>query len=110
MVARTRLISLRKLKNQNAGMLIPKSYRLKNHYIRSMKKVKFEEGDDLAPVTFTWKIDDFSMLDTASKHYYDIFVVGNSKWRILLYLKGNVIDYLSPYLDVPDASKLPRVV
>ncbi|XP_062014294.1 ubiquitin C-terminal hydrolase 12-like [Rosa rugosa] len=85
MIARTRLMSLRKLKK------------------------KVEEGDDLAPVTFTWKIDNFYMLDTSSKHYTDIFVVGNSKWqRILLYLKGNVIDYLSPYLDVRDASKLPQ--
>ncbi|KAM5585459.1 hypothetical protein ABKV19_004710 [Rosa sericea] len=108
MVSRTRLISLRKLKNQNAGIFIPRSYRLKKHYVRSMKKVKVEEGDDLAPVTFTWKIENFSKLDTASKHYSDIFIIGNSKWRILLYLKGNVVDCLSPYLDVPDASKLPQ--
>ncbi|PRQ31986.1 putative ubiquitinyl hydrolase 1 [Rosa chinensis] len=29
-------------------------------------------------------------------------------WQILLYLKGDVVDYLSPYLDVLDASKLPQ--
>nr|XP_011461077.1 PREDICTED: uncharacterized protein LOC101292780 isoform X2 [Fragaria vesca subsp. vesca] len=109
MVARTRLISLRKLMNQNAGnILIPRSYRFKNHYVLSMKNAKVEEGDDLEPVTFTWKIDNFSKMDTASKHYSDNFVIGNSKWRILLYLKGNAVDYLSPYLDVPDVSKLPQ--
>ncbi|XP_050370328.1 ubiquitin C-terminal hydrolase 12-like [Argentina anserina] len=109
MVARTRLISHRKLMFQEAGnIVIPRSYRLKSHYVQCMKKVKHKEGDDLAPVTFTWEIDNFSKLDAASKHYSDTFVIGNFKWRILLYLKGIDVDYLSPYLDVINASKLPQ--
>ncbi|CAO2840942.1 unnamed protein product [Amaranthus hypochondriacus] len=55
---------------------------------------------------FTWKIDNFSRLN-AKKHYSDVFVVGGFKWRILIFPKGNNVDYLSMYLDVADAQTLP---
>ncbi|XP_057549722.1 ubiquitin C-terminal hydrolase 12-like [Amaranthus tricolor] len=55
---------------------------------------------------FTWKIDNFSRLN-AKKHYSDVFVVGGFKWRILIFPKGNNVDYLSMYLDVADSQTLP---
>ncbi|BBG96706.1 ubiquitin-specific protease 12 [Prunus dulcis] len=56
-----------------------------------------EEEEDLVSGTFTWRIDNFSTLNM-QKHYSDI----------LIYPKGNnVVDYLSMFLDVADASTLP---
>lgn len=55
---------------------------------------------------FTWTIENFSRLNT-KKHYSDAFVVGGYKWRILIFPKGNNVDYLSMYLDVVDSSNLP---
>ncbi|GMI92284.1 ubiquitin-specific protease 13 [Hibiscus trionum] len=55
---------------------------------------------------FTWKIDNFSSLNT-KKHYSDVFVVGGYKWRILIFPKGNYKDHLSLYLDVADSESLP---
>ncbi|XP_021721291.1 ubiquitin carboxyl-terminal hydrolase 13-like isoform X1 [Chenopodium quinoa] len=55
---------------------------------------------------FTWTIDNFSRLNT-KKHYSDPFVVGGYKWRILIFPKGNNVDFLSMYLDVADAAALP---
>ncbi|KAI5342691.1 hypothetical protein L3X38_010567 [Prunus dulcis] len=40
-------------------------------------------------------------------HYSDVFVICGYKWQILIYPKGdNVVDYLSLYLEVADASTL----
>ncbi|KAL2900926.1 Ubiquitin carboxyl-terminal hydrolase 12, partial [Bienertia sinuspersici] len=55
---------------------------------------------------FTWTIEGFSRLNV-KKHYSDVFVVGGYKWRILIFPKGNNVDYLSMYLDVADAPALP---
>ncbi|KAL6129553.1 hypothetical protein ACLB2K_072903 [Fragaria x ananassa] len=58
-------------------------------------------------MTYTWTIDNFSKLKTR-KHYSDGFVVGDFKWRIAVYPKGsNGRQFLSMYLNVADASKLP---
>ncbi|KAI5342680.1 hypothetical protein L3X38_010556 [Prunus dulcis] len=66
-----------------------------------------EEEEDLVSGTFTWRIDNFSTLNM-QKHYSDVFVIGGYKWQILIYPKGNnVVDYLSMFLDVADASTLP---
>lgn len=55
---------------------------------------------------FTWRIENFSRLDT--KYLYSLtFLVDQKKWRVLLYPKGNNTDHLSLYLDVPDSSMLP---
>ncbi|XP_057536281.1 ubiquitin C-terminal hydrolase 12-like [Amaranthus tricolor] len=62
--------------------------------------------EDPSSSRFTWKIDNFSRLN-AKKHYSDVFVVGGFKWRILIFPKGNNVDYLSMYLDVADAQTLP---
>ncbi|KAL2322216.1 hypothetical protein Fmac_026595 [Flemingia macrophylla] len=55
---------------------------------------------------FTWRIDNFSRLNT-KKLYSEIFVVGGYKWRVLIFPKGNNVDYLSMYLDVADSASLP---
>lgn len=51
---------------------------------------------------FTWKIEMFTRLN-AKKHYSEVFVVGGFKWRVLIFPKGNNVDYLSMYLDVADS-------
>lgn len=55
---------------------------------------------------FTWKIENFTRLNT-KKLYSDVFVVGGYKWRILIFPKGNNVDFLSMYLDVADSAALP---
>ncbi|KAL6129552.1 hypothetical protein ACLB2K_072902 [Fragaria x ananassa] len=66
-----------------------------------------QAGHELISMTYTWTIDNFSKLKT-QKHYSDGFVVGDFKWRIVVYPKGsNGKQYLSMYLNVADASKLP---
>ncbi|ONI21205.1 hypothetical protein PRUPE_2G053100 [Prunus persica] len=70
--------------------------------------MKREEGEeeDFVCGTFTWRIDNFSMLHN-EMHYSDVFVICGYKWQILIYPKGdNVVDYLSLYLEVADASTL----
>ncbi|KAI9116771.1 hypothetical protein K1719_012137 [Acacia pycnantha] len=60
-----------------------------------------------APSTrFTWRIENFSRLNT-KKLYSDTFVVAGYKWRVLIFPKGNNVEYLSMYLDVADSSSLP---
>ncbi|KAL2540983.1 Ubiquitin carboxyl-terminal hydrolase 12 [Abeliophyllum distichum] len=51
---------------------------------------------------FTWRIENFSRLNV-KKIYSEIFVIGDYKWRILVFPKGNCNDCLSVYLDVPDS-------
>ncbi|XP_019058989.1 PREDICTED: MATH domain and coiled-coil domain-containing protein At3g58270-like [Tarenaya hassleriana] len=55
---------------------------------------------------FTWVIEDFSSLKD-KKCYSDPFIIGGCKWRVLVFPKGNGVDYLSVYLDVADAESLP---
>ncbi|XP_007219785.2 MATH domain and coiled-coil domain-containing protein At3g58360 [Prunus persica] len=69
-----------------------------------MKKEE-EEEEDLVRGTFTWRINNFSTLNNLA-HYSDVFVICGYKWRIIIYPKGNNVDYLSLYLDVADASTL----
>ncbi|MED6108126.1 hypothetical protein PIB30_020573 [Stylosanthes scabra] len=53
--------------------------------------------------TFKWTIKDLSKLNT-NKIYSQDFSLGGHSWRILVYPKGNNVDYLSIYLD---AGNLP---
>ncbi|KAJ1702648.1 hypothetical protein LUZ63_002427 [Rhynchospora breviuscula] len=55
---------------------------------------------------FTWAIENFSRVNS-KKLYSEVFVVGGYKWRILIFPKGNNVDYLSMYLDVADSAILP---
>ncbi|XP_044503709.1 ubiquitin C-terminal hydrolase 12 isoform X2 [Mangifera indica] len=62
--------------------------------------------EDPPSMKFTWTIENFTRLNI-KRHYSDVFVVGGFKWRILMFPKGNNVDYLSMYLDVADSSTLP---
>ncbi|KAL6518676.1 ubiquitin carboxyl-terminal hydrolase 13 [Orobanche hederae] len=55
---------------------------------------------------FSWTIEIFSRLST-KKLYSEVFDLGEYKWRILIFPKGNNADYLSMYLDVADSGTLP---
>ncbi|KAL6507816.1 CSN-associated deubiquitinating enzyme Ubp12 [Orobanche gracilis] len=55
---------------------------------------------------FTWTLRNFSRL-SMKKLYSDVFVAGGYKWRVLIFPKGNNMDYLSMYLDVADSATLP---
>ncbi|EXC03812.1 Ubiquitin carboxyl-terminal hydrolase 12 [Morus notabilis] len=68
--------------------------------------VENQQVEDPPTMKFTWTIENFSRLNT-KKHYSDVFVVGGYKWRILIFPKGNNVDYLSMYLDVADSGNLP---
>ncbi|XP_042046218.1 ubiquitin C-terminal hydrolase 12-like isoform X1 [Salvia splendens] len=62
--------------------------------------------DEPPSARFTWKIENFSKVNT-KKQYSEVFLVGGYKWRILTFPKGNNVDHLSMYLDVADSSALP---
>ncbi|XP_028944715.1 MATH domain and coiled-coil domain-containing protein At3g58250-like [Malus domestica] len=69
---------------------------------KGQKKVK----DDLVSVDFSWEVQNFSKLNNF-KHYSDVFAIDDYKWQILLYPRGNNVDFLSVYLVVVESSKLP---
>ncbi|XP_027931649.1 ubiquitin carboxyl-terminal hydrolase 13-like isoform X2 [Vigna unguiculata] len=68
--------------------------------------VESQPVEDPPSSRFTWRIDNFSRLNT-KKLYSEIFVVGGYKWRVLIFPKGNNVEYLSMYLDVADSASLP---
>ncbi|KAL6199593.1 hypothetical protein ACLB2K_029377 [Fragaria x ananassa] len=68
--------------------------------------VETQPVEDPPSSRFTWRIDNFSRMNT-KKLYSDIFVVGGYKWRVLIFPKGNNVDHLSMYLDVADSTNLP---
>ncbi|CAJ1967355.1 unnamed protein product [Sphenostylis stenocarpa] len=47
---------------------------------------------------FTWTIRDFSKLDSNGQ-YSEIFSIDDHLWRVLIFPKGNNVEYLSIYLD-----------
>ncbi|CAA3015815.1 ubiquitin carboxyl-terminal hydrolase 12-like isoform X2 [Olea europaea subsp. europaea] len=68
--------------------------------------VENQASDEPQASRFTWMIENFSRLN-AKKLYSEVFIVGGYKWRVLIFPKGNNVDYLSMYLDVGDAATLP---
>ncbi|XP_057782079.1 ubiquitin C-terminal hydrolase 12-like isoform X2 [Salvia miltiorrhiza] len=68
--------------------------------------VENQSTEDPRTAKFTWKIENFSRI-TTKKLYSGIFDLGDYKWRILIFPKGNNADYLSMYLDVADSAGLP---
>ncbi|KAI3461224.1 hypothetical protein Pfo_017887 [Paulownia fortunei] len=65
-----------------------------------------QPAEDPRTAKFTWRIENFSRLST-KKLYSGMFELGDYKWRILIFPKGNNADYLSMYLDVADSATLP---
>ncbi|GJN10199.1 hypothetical protein PR202_ga28273 [Eleusine coracana subsp. coracana] len=55
---------------------------------------------------FTWTIENLSRVNS-KKLYSEVFVVGGYKWRILIFPRGNNVEFLSMYLDVADSGVLP---
>ncbi|KAL4200395.1 hypothetical protein AMTRI_Chr03g56260 [Amborella trichopoda] len=76
-----------------------------NSTCQTVKVVEISADNNTSRVT--WKIENFSSLDT-EKHLSDIFNIGGCKWQLLIYPKGNNVDGLSVYLNVPDAGSLPN--
>ncbi|KAK7316579.1 hypothetical protein RJT34_00144 [Clitoria ternatea] len=68
--------------------------------------VESQPVEDPPSSRFTWRIDNFSRLNM-KKLYSEIFVVGGYKWRVLIFPKGNNVEFLSMYLDVADSASLP---
>ncbi|KAK6131638.1 hypothetical protein DH2020_034652 [Rehmannia glutinosa] len=68
--------------------------------------VENQASDEPQASRFTWTIENFSRLNM-KKLYSDVFTVGGYKWRVLIFPKGNNVDYLSMYLDVADSATLP---
>ncbi|KAK7256510.1 hypothetical protein RIF29_29961 [Crotalaria pallida] len=55
---------------------------------------------------FTWTVKNFSKLNT-NRLYSENFFIGGHPWRILIYPKGNNVNYFSVYLDAGDTANLP---
>ncbi|XP_061351810.1 MATH domain and coiled-coil domain-containing protein At3g58370-like [Gastrolobium bilobum] len=55
---------------------------------------------------FTWTIQNFSKLSCEKLYSESFFVCGHS-WRILIYPKGDDVDFLSIFLVAGDVSKFP---
>ncbi|XP_071724792.1 ubiquitin C-terminal hydrolase 12-like isoform X2 [Rutidosis leptorrhynchoides] len=93
-------------------MLVPRSDVTDNHQSMEVQPEAATAGESQpaeeppAQSRFTWKIENFSRLNT-KKHYSEVFVVGGYKWRVLIFPKGNNVDHLSMYLDVADSTSLP---
>ncbi|XP_027333721.1 ubiquitin carboxyl-terminal hydrolase 12-like isoform X8 [Abrus precatorius] len=68
--------------------------------------VESQPVEDPSSSRFTWRIENFSRMNT-KKLYSEIFIVGGYKWRVLIFPKGNNVDFLSMYLDVADSASLP---
>lgn len=62
--------------------------------------------DEPLSTVFRWPIENFSKV-LQRKLYSDVFVAGGHKWRLLLFPKGNNVDYISLYLDVPEHQNFP---
>ncbi|GMQ03968.1 hypothetical protein CsSME_00049562 [Camellia sinensis var. sinensis] len=59
--------------------------------------------------THTWKIDNFSSLD-GKIHFSDVFTIGNHKWKLWLYPKGDSLEkdkWLSLYLVLDNWNTFP---
>ncbi|KAI4308350.1 hypothetical protein L6164_031433 [Bauhinia variegata] len=99
---------------EDEEMLVPHSDLAENNHQpmevvaqpEAANTVESQPVEDPPSSRFTWRIDNFSRLNT-KKLYSEIFVVGGYKWRVLIFPKGNNVDYLSMYLDVADSASLP---
>ncbi|KAF2299936.1 hypothetical protein GH714_006243 [Hevea brasiliensis] len=65
------------------------------------------EESKATPFRFTWRINNFSKL-TEKKLYSEVFCAGGCNWRLLIFPKGNNVDFLSIYLAVADSTTLPQ--
>ncbi|KAG2631787.1 hypothetical protein PVAP13_2NG047900 [Panicum virgatum] len=68
--------------------------------------VENQQIEDPPISRFTWTIENLSRVST-KKLYSEVFIVGGYKWRILIFPRGNNVEFLSMYLDVADSGVLP---
>ncbi|GAB4824573.1 CSN-associated deubiquitinating enzyme Ubp12 [Ancistrocladus abbreviatus] len=101
------------IEQEDDEMLVPHSDITDNHQpmevvaqAEAANTLENQPVEDPPTSRFTWKIENFSRLNT-KKHYSEVFIVGAYKWRILIFPKGNNVDHLSMYLDVADSASLP---
>ncbi|KAL8140936.1 hypothetical protein V2J09_006957 [Rumex salicifolius] len=100
------------VEQEDEEMLVPHSEITDNHQPMEavpqaeVNSAENQAVEDPAVSRFTWKIENFSRMNT-KKHFSEVFVVGGFKWRILVFPKGNNVDHLSMYLDVADSTTLP---
>ncbi|XP_057782081.1 ubiquitin C-terminal hydrolase 12-like isoform X4 [Salvia miltiorrhiza] len=96
---------------EEEDMLVPRSDLVEGPQPMAVEEatensVENQSTEDPRTAKFTWKIENFSRI-TTKKLYSGIFDLGDYKWRILIFPKGNNADYLSMYLDVADSAGLP---
>ncbi|KAF5744940.1 hypothetical protein HS088_TW07G00521 [Tripterygium wilfordii] len=98
---------------EDEEMLVPHSALADNHQAMEVvaqperaNNVNNQPVEDPPSSRFTWRIENFSRLNT-KKHYSETLIVGGYKWRVLIFPKGNNVDFLSMYLDVADSVSLP---
>ncbi|XP_058743179.1 ubiquitin C-terminal hydrolase 13-like isoform X6 [Vicia villosa] len=91
---------------EDEEMLVPPTVPQADLAENNHEPMDVEPAEDPTPTRYEWKIDNFSRMNT-KKLYSDIFVAGSFKWRVLIFPKGNNVDYLSMYLDVADSTSLP---
>ncbi|XP_026399740.1 ubiquitin carboxyl-terminal hydrolase 13-like [Papaver somniferum] len=63
------------------------------------------ENQDPESMKFTMKFKNLS--NPKEGHYSDVFTVGDCKWRVVIFPRGNNVDYLSMYFSVADPDDLP---
>ncbi|KAI3914507.1 hypothetical protein MKW92_004446 [Papaver armeniacum] len=67
--------------------------------------VSIVENQDPEASKFRLKFENFS--NPKEEHYSEVFTVGDSKWHVVIFPKGNNVDYLSMFLSVADPDNLP---
>ncbi|KAL8029537.1 hypothetical protein ABFX02_14G230900 [Erythranthe guttata] len=92
-------------------MLVPRSGLVEGPQPREASEAAENTADnqpaeDPRTAKFSWKIEDFSR-SSMKKLYSGVFDLGEYKWRILIFPKGNNAEFLSMYLDVADSASLP---
>ncbi|KAL8483441.1 hypothetical protein ACS0TY_026223 [Phlomoides rotata] len=96
---------------EDEDMLVPRSDLVEGPRPMEVSEATYnnsenQPAEDPCTTKFTWKIENFSRL-TTKKLYSGVFELGDYKWRILIFPKGNNADHLSMYLDVADSGNLP---
>ncbi|KAL0368371.1 UNVERIFIED_CONTAM: Ubiquitin carboxyl-terminal hydrolase 13 [Sesamum calycinum] len=62
--------------------------------------------EDAQSVKITWRIKEFSRL-SMMKLYSSTYELGGVKWRLLIFPRGNNVDFLSMYMGFIDSANLP---
>ncbi|CAN8269436.1 unnamed protein product [Cochlearia groenlandica] len=101
------------LEQEDEEMLVPNSDLVEgpeamevSQVEEAVDTVENPPAEDPPTLKFTWTIPMFTRLNTR-KLYSEVFVVGDYKWRVLIFPQGNTAASLAMYLDVADGASLP---